>query len=190
MIAVDCTSSWLKDRDSLCLVPRSIRTTPARQSTEHVVVGESREEVHVVESTYMHDQYNATARTFDFHLLKLKSSSDSIPIKLNFRDDVPGWKGQQITIIGMGKLSFEGGELPSQLQQVNVDYVPNRECAYHVGLSVDYRDRIQENMICAEGGDHIDGYRGFCGGKFTRMAVASLLSSVEIYMLRHHLPTC
>jgi hypothetical protein len=137
----------------------------SRRSMAYVAIGSEQDELIAIDSYAMHEGWNRELKTYDIMLLKLARKASATPVKVNFARNVPlVGKVEKITIIGMGSLTFGATTEPSTLQEVTVDYVPNSECAYHVGLTVDYRDLITDDMMCAEGGNSTEGYRGFCNG--------------------------
>jgi hypothetical protein len=92
----------------------------------------------------------------DFMLLKLDGSSTMPFVKINGRNTVPK-SNQELFALGVGNTNPDpDGDLirPEHLQEVNLNYIPNRECSDAVdpvrGLT--YQDRIDPSMCCTTGG--------------------------------------
>eukprot|EP00529_Nitzschia_sp_RCC80_P011125 CAMPEP_0113452564 /NCGR_PEP_ID=MMETSP0014_2-20120614/6912_1 /TAXON_ID=2857 /ORGANISM="Nitzschia sp." /LENGTH=634 /DNA_ID=CAMNT_0000343941 /DNA_START=550 /DNA_END=2454 /DNA_ORIENTATION=+ /assembly_acc=CAM_ASM_000159 len=113
---------------------------------------------------FIHPYHSYRERTYDVMLLKLaKPTSTRSFIKVNFDADVPSrGTGNEITVIGMGRLDIDGPK-PEVLQQVKLDFVPYDDCIDMTSYNVDYKYEVMPDMICSTG-KGIYGNRGQCYG--------------------------
>jgi Trypsin len=111
---------------------------------------------------FIHPFHSYKERTYDVMLLKLVSPSTTGKImKLNFDPNVPArGTGNEITVIGMGRLEIDGPK-PDVLQQVHVDFIPYDDCIDITSYNVDYKYEVMPDMICSSGRG-IYGNRGQC----------------------------
>lgn len=101
-----------------------------------------------------HPQYNDLK--YDFLLLKLDSSVDGPYIALNQDDSIPS-AGEDLQVIGLGRLNYSPGDKPDVLQEV---LVPNLELSYCSGAYGGFNEVI---MFCA-GNTTYDSCVGDSGG--------------------------
>jgi secreted trypsin-like serine protease len=91
-----------------------------------------------------HPDYNENAFPFDIMILQLKNKSTKPYVKLNQFANVPE-DGGELHVIGFGDATTASSlVLPTRLQEVEVDYVTNKDCMENHGSS-----RIKDDMLCA-----------------------------------------
>lgn len=120
-----------------------------------------------VASSVIHPQFNRNTLDYDIAILNLVSSlqfGDNVqPIKWGRLHSMPR-PGDMVTVSGWGSTS-EGGQVVTELQEVQVPIVSNEECArayQSAGLAV------TDSMLCAgflQGGQ--DACQGDSGGPLT-----------------------
>lgn len=93
----------------------------------------------------IHKGYNLTTSENDIALIVLSSESSNKPIGLNKEKVGPKQKGR---VLGWGKT--ETGELATDLMQLDVEIVSNRECAARIEEGCKTCP-IFDSMICADG---------------------------------------
>ncbi|XP_055912790.1 trypsin delta-like [Eupeodes corollae] len=109
----------------------------------------------------MHPEYNSKSMNFDVGLIKLSSSVVfSAAIKpVTLPKTLPPMNSR-VVVSGWGKLSENNDELPTNLQSVELSFLPNDKCkSYEYG----YRNMILDTMICADGPSK-DSCQGDSGG--------------------------
>ncbi len=107
-----------------------------------------------------HPLFNMRTLEDDYYLYRLESPIDigtSISLRLNDDGAVP-FAGQELTTVGLG-LTEIGGDRPDNLQEVQVQYIPNEDC------NQDLDGDIYDSMLCAgvDGGGK-DSCSGDSGG--------------------------
>jgi trypsin len=92
----------------------------------------------------MHPQFDGRTLDNDFFLHRLDSKVDlqtDITLRLNEDDGVPA-NGQGLSVMGLG-LTEEGGRRPQRLNDVDVQYIPTKDC------NKDLNGEVSDNMFCA-----------------------------------------
>jgi secreted trypsin-like serine protease len=107
--------------------------------------------------TYENPDFNENDRSFDQMLLKLARPSSNQWVTVNLDPTIPA-REARITVVGLGSLQVDG-DIPTVLQQVTVDYVPNEECSKAKDNVFTYETDISPDMICILGSDE-----GQCNG--------------------------
>jgi secreted trypsin-like serine protease len=108
--------------------------------------------------------FNTGYGPYEFNLLKLSASSTKPYIKLNGDPGLPrGDIENEVTAMGFGVIRFtdaaeDGYELASFLQEVDLRYVPNKECEKSKDpdhpedyMKWGYQGLITDDMMCAIG---------------------------------------
>jgi hypothetical protein len=91
-----------------------------------------------------HPDYDENAFPFDIMILQLKNKSTKPYVKLNRFANVPE-DGGELHVIGFGDVTTASSlVLPTRLQEVEVDYVTNKDCTEKHGSSM-----IKDDMLCA-----------------------------------------
>ena len=88
----------------------------------------------------------------DYLLLKLDGRSDAPVVSINRDPNVPR-PGDELTVTGMGWIKPTWPDVfPKVLQTVQLDYLPNNQCARSSGRGISYRRKIEDWHLCTTGG--------------------------------------
>ena len=150
------------------LIASNVVLTAAHCGTEltHAIVGkyskddnDTEEEEIEVEEMYAHPDFNYDSGSFDQMIVELKTSSTKPYIgDVNIHSTVPQANMDEIAIIGLGRISYQGSS-PNVLQKATVVAISNEECAMSKGEQYDYANRIRLSNICVVGQN-----QGQCNG--------------------------
>jgi len=142
----------------------------AGQSLDDVIVGQSRKGGNPngvsrkIIQRISHPDYGGFAIDNDYMVMKLDDPVDTNlypPIGLNSQSSIPA-EGEELTVIGFGALSQGGSMTPSQLQEVDVNYILSRTCNRGFWS---YNGSVKDaTMFCAGTGGGKDSCQGDSGG--------------------------
>lgn len=156
-----------------------IEAVIGRYNSSNSTNDEYLERIKVLEEI-QHPKYNRRALNYDLMLLKLEHAprkqqnnrfmrlnsgqTTTIESRIDGDDDV----GQEVVLraIGWGDTRARNGRPSEVLQDADLNFIPNAECAQAREGSLSYNGRISEDMMCTFG-DNIDTCYGtwttYCG---------------------------
>ncbi|KAG7343936.1 peptidase S1 and S6 chymotrypsin/Hap family protein [Nitzschia inconspicua] len=134
-----------------------------KASMSSVAIGGDQQEVIAIKTSTFHPGFTNEILSHDIMLIKLETPSSKTPVRLNFNSSVPAQEDAEITVIGMGLIDDENGfpVAADTLQQVSLGYFPNQKCSR---FGEKYHDRIQDDMICADGTHDKNAFKGWYDG--------------------------
>jgi secreted trypsin-like serine protease len=127
-----CAFCYISDAANDIYIGRHSRQSGVNDSSERIDI----------EEKVLNPSYRSWSYGNDLMIMKLKDKSTKPYIKLspNSPDD-----GQELTVIGFGDTSAGSGlVIPTKLQEVQLNYLPNEECQDMIGHYT-----IADDMMCA-----------------------------------------
>ena len=127
--------------------------SPPRTNVKYAIIGiynanlnNGLGEVIAIEGIYPNPNFDYNLRSHDQMIVKLVTPSSSPTVTINFDPNVPNQTSSQVTLIGFGVT--QTGNLPSVLQETQMNYIPNNQCSTIQNGGVSYQGQVSSDMIC------------------------------------------
>ncbi len=135
-------------------------TKDKTESNEHFIFEECR-------SHPKYEEDKGIQLNNDFLIIKLYGISSHSIAKINGNPNIPRNEGDSLTVMGWGVINSKTNEMATELQEVEVKYISNKNCkkisGYLEGHKFSLKDSISDAMICAKD-DQEDACQGDSGG--------------------------